>query len=122
MDYELPSFFECWKAIKSSGELLTSAERWILTVMIGFCNFKHPDGAYIWPSDATIAEQAAVTRRTVRACRRSFRCMGLMRWDRNPGGSNYTFIDLDGGITDETLTAIREIEGVLTLRHLPQAG
>ena len=41
--------------------------------------------------------------------------------NKSRGDVAYTIIDLDGGITDETLDAIRGIEGVLTLRHLPQA-
>jgi D-3-phosphoglycerate dehydrogenase len=41
--------------------------------------------------------------------------------NKSRGEVAYTIIDLDGGITEETLNAIREIEGVLTLRHLPQA-
>ena len=39
--------------------------------------------------------------------------------NKSRGDVAYTIIDLDGGITDETLDAIRAIEGVLTLRHLP---
>jgi D-3-phosphoglycerate dehydrogenase len=41
--------------------------------------------------------------------------------NKSRGEVAYSIIDLDGGITDETLNAIRQIEGVLTLRHLPQA-
>ena len=38
--------------------------------------------------------------------------------NKSRGDVAYTIIDLDGDITDETLDAIREIKGVLTLRHL----
>jgi D-3-phosphoglycerate dehydrogenase len=41
--------------------------------------------------------------------------------NKSRGEVAYTIIDLDGGITDETLAAIRQIKGVLTLRHLPHA-
>jgi D-3-phosphoglycerate dehydrogenase len=41
--------------------------------------------------------------------------------NKSRGDVAYTIIDLDGGITEETLAAIRQIEGVLTLRHLPHA-
>jgi D-3-phosphoglycerate dehydrogenase len=41
--------------------------------------------------------------------------------NKSRGDVAYTIIDLDGEITEETLAAIRQIEGVLTLRHLPQA-
>jgi D-3-phosphoglycerate dehydrogenase len=41
--------------------------------------------------------------------------------NKSRGEVAYSIIDLDGGISDETLDAIRGIEGVLTLRHLPQA-
>ncbi len=39
--------------------------------------------------------------------------------NKSRGEVAYTIIDLDGGITEETLNAIRGIQGVLTLRHLP---
>ena len=39
--------------------------------------------------------------------------------NKSRGEVAYTIIDLDGGITEETLNAIRGIKGVLTLRHLP---
>jgi D-3-phosphoglycerate dehydrogenase len=39
--------------------------------------------------------------------------------NKSRGEIAYTIIDLDGGITDETLNAIRGTHGVLTLRHLP---
>ncbi len=38
--------------------------------------------------------------------------------NKSRGEIAYTIIDLDGGITDETLEAIRNIQGVLTVRHL----
>ncbi len=38
--------------------------------------------------------------------------------NKSRGEVAYTIIDLDGGITDETLDAIRQTKGVLTLRHL----
>jgi D-3-phosphoglycerate dehydrogenase len=41
--------------------------------------------------------------------------------NKSRGDVAYTIIDLDGEIAEETLAAIRQIEGVLTLRHLPQA-
>jgi D-3-phosphoglycerate dehydrogenase len=39
--------------------------------------------------------------------------------NKSRGEVAYTIIDLDGGIDDGTLAAIREIEGVLSLRYLP---
>ncbi|MGI9474457.1 MAG: phosphoglycerate dehydrogenase [Rubripirellula sp.] len=39
--------------------------------------------------------------------------------NKSRGDVAYTIIDLDGEITEETLNAIRGIDGVLTLRHLP---
>jgi D-3-phosphoglycerate dehydrogenase len=39
--------------------------------------------------------------------------------NKSRGEIAYSIIDLDGGITEETLNAIRRIDGVLTLRHLP---
>ena len=39
--------------------------------------------------------------------------------NKSRGEVAYTIIDLDGGITEETLAAIRAIDGVLSLRHLP---
>lgn len=38
--------------------------------------------------------------------------------NKSRGDVAYTIIDLDGEISDETLTKIREIEGVLSLRYL----
>jgi D-3-phosphoglycerate dehydrogenase len=38
--------------------------------------------------------------------------------NKSRGEVAYTIIDLDGGITDETLEAIRNIKGVLLVRHL----
>ena len=38
--------------------------------------------------------------------------------NKSRGEIAYTIIDLDGGITEETLDAIRNIQGVLMLRHL----
>ena len=92
---EQPRFFEHWAAIKASGAQLTSTERWILTVMLGHVNFYHEDGRIIWPSDATLAKQAAVSRRTIRTCRAKFHDEGLISWSRKPGRSNDTFIDLN---------------------------
>ena len=40
--------------------------------------------------------------------------------NKSRGEVAYTIIDLDGGIDDSTLNAIREIDGVLSLRHLPR--
>ena len=40
--------------------------------------------------------------------------------NKSRGEVAYTIIDLDGGIDEETLSSIRDIEGVLSLRHLPQ--
>ena len=40
--------------------------------------------------------------------------------NKSRGEVAYTIIDLDGGIDETTLEAIRGIEGVLSLRHLPQ--
>jgi D-3-phosphoglycerate dehydrogenase len=40
--------------------------------------------------------------------------------NKSRGDIAYTIIDLDDGISDETLDSIRAIEGVLTLRHLPR--
>lgn len=42
--------------------------------------------------------------------------------NKSRGEIAYTIIDLDGGITEETLKAIRSIQGVLTLRHLQAAA
>ena len=42
--------------------------------------------------------------------------------NKSRGEVAYTIIDIDGGITDETLESIRAIDGVLTLRHLPQSS
>ncbi|MEE2937623.1 MAG: phosphoglycerate dehydrogenase [Planctomycetota bacterium] len=42
--------------------------------------------------------------------------------NKSRGEVAYTIIDLDGGIDDETLSSIRNTEGVLSLRHLPQAS
>jgi D-3-phosphoglycerate dehydrogenase len=39
--------------------------------------------------------------------------------NKSRGDVAYTIIDLDGDIPDQTITAIRGIEGVLSLRHLP---
>ena len=39
--------------------------------------------------------------------------------NKSRGEIAYTIIDLDGGIDESTLAAIRETEGVLALRHLP---
>jgi len=39
--------------------------------------------------------------------------------NKSRGEVAYTIIDLDNGIDDATLDAIRNIEGVLSLRHLP---
>ena len=39
--------------------------------------------------------------------------------NKSRGEIAYTIIDLDGGVTEEILNAIRSIQGVLTLRHLP---
>ncbi|MEM8666372.1 MAG: phosphoglycerate dehydrogenase [Planctomycetota bacterium] len=41
--------------------------------------------------------------------------------NKSRGEIAYTIIDLDGGIDEGTLTSIREIDGVLSLRHLPQS-
>lgn len=40
--------------------------------------------------------------------------------NKSRGEVAYTIIDLDGGIDEATLESIRGIEGVLTMRHLPQ--
>ena len=95
MENENASFFEVWTAIKQSDELLTATERWVLTVMVGHCNFHHSDGSFIWPSDRTIATQAGFGARTVRACRRKFRQIGLLEWTKVQGAPNRTFVDLD---------------------------
>lgn len=42
--------------------------------------------------------------------------------NKSRGEVAYTIIDLDGGIDDETLSSIRNTEGVLSLRHLPQTS
>jgi D-3-phosphoglycerate dehydrogenase len=42
--------------------------------------------------------------------------------NKSRGEVAYTIIDLDGGIDDETLSSIRNTEGVLSLRHLPQSS
>lgn len=42
--------------------------------------------------------------------------------NKSRGEIAYTIIDLDGGIDDETLAAIRQIKGVLSLRHLQAAS
>ena len=42
--------------------------------------------------------------------------------NKSRGEVAYTIIDLDGGIDDETLSSIRNTQGVLSLRHLPQAS
>jgi len=39
--------------------------------------------------------------------------------NKSRGEVAYTIIDLDGEISSETISAIRSIEGVLSLRHLP---
>ena len=39
--------------------------------------------------------------------------------NKSRGQIAYTIIDLDGGIDESTLDAIRATEGVLALRHLP---
>jgi D-3-phosphoglycerate dehydrogenase len=39
--------------------------------------------------------------------------------NKSRGEVAYTIIDLDGGVDDSTLDAMRKIEGVLSLRHLP---
>lgn len=41
--------------------------------------------------------------------------------NKSRGEVAYTIIDLDGGIDEQTLASIRQIEGVLSLRHLPAA-
>lgn len=41
--------------------------------------------------------------------------------NKSRGEVAYTIIDLDGGINDDTLESIRAIDGVLSIRHLPQA-
>ncbi|MDG2221353.1 MAG: phosphoglycerate dehydrogenase [Rubripirellula sp.] len=42
--------------------------------------------------------------------------------NKSRGEVAYTIVDLDGGIDDETLSLIRNTEGVLSLRHLPQSS
>ncbi len=42
--------------------------------------------------------------------------------NKSRGEVAYTIIDLDGGIDEATLGAVRAINGVLTLRHLTQKG
>jgi D-3-phosphoglycerate dehydrogenase len=39
--------------------------------------------------------------------------------NKSRGEVAYTIIDLDAEIPDDTINAIRQIEGVLSLRHLP---
>jgi len=103
--------WELWKAIRSHPALTTIYQRAVLWDLVAH------DGAACFPSDDTIAEHLAVSRRCVFRTRHQLRDLGAVTWTggqhANVYGINYDWITLHTVQTDGDVTVHPD-----TLKHL----